>query len=209
MQGRDPSIGVELLDADGVHMDRAVNPRDAIALGDHQRLGARDKVADFRRHRLQMAQCIQHQKIRIAEQAETRVKNHLNACIRPFSVQGVPAIAEHGEIVAVDPLQERPHFRDIVRGQFRSRRLRPVDDLLQPIAHGTPILYGGAHVAENRLHVGGDAIQGIAGLVRDLEMHEALGNHAVALVLGLDDASESAAAVPANPNDRVNHEGDR
>ena len=63
-------VGVELLDADIVHVGAPVHARAHRRLGDDQKLRLLEEFADFRRHRDKLVAAPQHLHVAVAQQAE-------------------------------------------------------------------------------------------------------------------------------------------
>ena len=82
--------------------------------------------------------------------------------------------------------------------------LEALGNLVHLGPHRLPVFDGSTHVGQYPLDAGRDLLQGGAGLVGYLEMHERFGDHTVRIRLG--GTKRGAIAIPLHGNDRVDDE---
>ena len=197
------AFGVEALDSDGIHVDRAVDCGLAVGLGDHQQLGPADEGAHFRGHGGQVLKLPENQEFGIAQDAQARLAVYRNGGAFAAALDQVFAETQESEVIVVDPAQEIPDLGHVLRRHIRRRRLQFLDDRRHRVTNGPPVLDGGADVADDRLHGGGNFGQPFAGLPGDLEMHEGFGADSGLRLVGLHQSPQPSALVAAHLEDRV------
>lgn len=196
-------FGIELLDADVIHVHRAVH-RGAMA-----RLGDDDRRLAHQRAQMRLRGCRQSLRgvlIRIlGHHAQCRAGQHPQLLVTPVNRGEVAVlIAKEGEVIVADPFQELDRFVDIL---LVGDRFGDVAQLLDRDIHlgedRLPVLDRLAHVGKDRLQDRHDFRAVLfRRLAADLDQHVGLGrNIHVALILGQADAAPIRIAL--HPDDRV------
>ena len=72
----------------------------------------------------------------------------------------------------MSPTQEVPDFVRFLHGNLGWRRIGLIDDFAHALAHGLPVLDGGAHVIDDGFDGVADSIPTVIRLLGDLETHE-------------------------------------
>ena len=149
----DPALGVEGLDADGVHMDRPVHRRFAVGLGDQEQRRLADQLARVGRQGGRGARRMEDGEPPVPEDPQTRVlddgAHHQLVAAGEF----VGAIAEEGEMVIIDPEQEFPGLLGVLLGDAGRRLLHLVQDVADLVPHRLPVLDRDANTAEHALDI--------------------------------------------------------
>ena len=205
----DATLLVEDLDADVVEVGRAVHGRARVGLGDDEQLGLAGLLA---RGRVQPGHRLGRRAV-VAEDAEAGAAHGGEQVLAlVVHVEGVLAVAEEGEVVGGQPLEEPGRGADLLRGDPHGRVVvQRKRDAAAPLAHLAPVLDGVADVAENGAQLGRDLLAVLRrGDAVDLQVHPRLGDDAE-LVLGRRvgvDLLEGADGVPSDDQLRVHDEMD-
>ena len=156
---RHVALGIEGLDAEHVHRHVAMDGRAGVGLGDQQQLGLAQVRAHLGRHALLVAHAAENAQVEILEDAERAAVDDLVRGLLALAGHGVFAIAEEGEVVVLDPLQEA---RDLGALVFVHRQLLGIDlldGLVQARAHLAEVADRDAHVVQHRFDAALDLFQ--------------------------------------------------
>ena len=204
---RDLAVGAEGLHPDVVEVRRAVHGRARVGLRQHQqgalaRLGL-DRLGQPR-ERLGLV-------LVEAQDAQARAGHGTQDVLSVVLLQRVLAVAEEGEVVLGEPLEELGALPDLLRIQV-GRRPAPQlgDDVEHPLAGARPVLDGLAHVAQHPLDVLDDDRGVLVGDPVDLDVHPRLAHRVVVglqrPVVDRGDVLQGAGDVAADVEVRVHHD---
>ena len=166
---------LERLHADVVEVRRAVHGRPGVRLGQHQQrllaglgLDDRGELAERRRHVLVGAQ-----------DAEAGARHGAQQLVVALLLEPVLAVAEEGEVVRGQPLEQLAALADLVLRERRRVGPQLADDLQHLRVHLVPVLDGLADVAQHPLDVllDGGGVVALADAV-DLDVHPGLADEA-------------------------------
>ena len=200
-------LAVEPFDDDGVERRRAVHRRTHARLGDEQWIGALEERRHLGRQRTALAQAVEDRHRILAQYAETRFRLQNDAGFSAAAPNTELAIADEGEMVVIEPLQER---RGLFRGGFTEQGGTVGDlaeRLLRPLAHRTPVLDGSADIGEHPRQIaldGGKRV--VAGLLVDLNLHEGFGDALVRAVAARPQRLELSRRIAPDHECRMNHQ---
>ena len=204
---RDLAGLVEGLDADVVEVGRAVDRGAGVGLGDDQqlvvaRLGPRLGGQPAERARARLV---------VAQQPEPGARHRAQHVVAVLAQQGVLAVAEEGEVVGGQPLQQAVGVGDLL-GADAGRRLGGElgGDPVALGLHLGPVLDGVADVGEHSQQRGRDGLMRLVGaLTVELHVHprlDVLAELALAHRVDVEDLLQDAGGVTADDELRVHHE---
>ena len=177
----DMAFAIERLDRDRVQVDRAVHGRPAVRLGHPQQVGLVQEGLHLAWQLAQIAQPVEQAVLGIGQDTQAAVVVDLRDRARARSLEAVFAVAEEGEVVVRDPLQERDTFLQLGLVERRRAGLQLVDHRpgltlhRPPVAHGRPDV--GEHAAERLLKLA----QAARRLLADLDVHQRFAQRLVTL----------------------------
>ncbi len=141
---------------------------------------------------------------RVAEDAEPGARDAAKGVVPVLGDQVVVVIAQEGEVVVDDPLEQRLRLGQGLGFDRRRALVQVGDDLPRAAGHRRPVLDGGPDVGEHPpealLHA--REVLGV-GLADDLGVDERLERAVGGLGVVGEDLEETAALVSAHPDDRV------
>ena len=136
---------------------------------------------------------------------EPRARDRPQHLLPVLRADVVRAVAEEREVVVVHPREQVARLRQLIGVDGRRRRGQSGEHVVDALPHRRPLLDRGAHVGEHAREVGSKPLQFLgAGLAVDLDVDHRLGLP----VLGAD-FEQPALLVPADADDRPDHEVDR
>ena len=169
------AVGREALDADIVHVGTAMDARAQIRLGDDDRVGPKQELADLLRRGDELAAAPEHAHVRVAQNAEPGLVGALQDAVGGVAAVFVFAHAEEGEVVVRQPLDEGLGFRERLRADGEAGRPPLGGDGAGTRPHRLPVGDGVAVVPQGRVEAAGDlhAVVG-GGDAVDVDGDEAL-----------------------------------
>ena len=115
-------------------------------------------------------------RLRLPQNSESRAWHRGEHVLPLLGSQLVFAVAEKGEVVVVDPLEQRLRLGELVGSDRRRMLVEVRDDLANVPAHRRPVLDRGAHVGKNAVQLGFELVEArLIGLPVDLDVQERLG----------------------------------
>ena len=203
---------VEGLDPDVVHVDGAMHGGADVGLGEDDGLGTAQEMPDLKRQlRRTPPWCPQDTEARIAQHAEPRPRDRLVGGAFGRRFVGVFAIAEKGEMVVGQPLEERDRLIGLVRRDRRRVRLQVGDGHVHPRPHGTPVLHRASNVGEDPPDRFGDLVERLRRRPRaDLDVHVGFADEPgrIGSRLRAGDLLQPAPGVAPDPHDGMDHRMD-
>ncbi len=140
-----------------------------------------------------------------AKDAEARAGHGAQHVLPVLGEDVVLAIAEEGEVVVVDPLEQVTRLRELVRRDRRHRLVESPEQTTDALAHRRPVVDRSAHVLEDAAQAGAHPLERLGTrLPVDLHMDQRLGQPFLAA-----DLEQPALVVPPDAHDRPDHEVDR
>ncbi len=200
------AVRVEALDADVVHVARAVDGGAAVGLGQHQRFG----VAGQRLNRGgQGREALRAFVAAVrAQDAQAGVGDRAQLVAAALAGQLVAPVAKQGEVIVVDPAQERRDLLQPVRVDGRRAAFELAHRLLEAAQDGAPVTHGKAHVLDHGGDVAADAFEVVlVALAVHLEVHPCLGAGALGL-LHVGDLGDPVVLAAAHREHRVDDQVD-
>ena len=201
-------VVVEHLDADVVEVRRAVHGGARVGLRQHEQGVLACHLGDPRR---QLARGRRHVGV-VAQDAIAGARQPAQAVASRLALEAVLAVAEEGEVVVAQPLEERDAPLELLGGDRGGRvGAQLLDDHPGLLAHPVPVLDGLAHVAQHALHVEGDRVDVlVVPDPADLDVHPRLALGALrrlgGLVVGARDVLEPPGHVAGDVELRVDDE---
>ncbi|GIX16140.1 MAG: hypothetical protein KatS3mg119_0326 [Rhodothalassiaceae bacterium] len=197
------------LHPDVVHVDRPVDRRLDVRLGDDHRLvRAAQEVPDLLGEHGEPLRAAQHVAPGIAQQPEPRAAHRREGRHARIALETVLAVAEEGEVVVSEPAQEADRLLLHVGGDRRRRHGQRGDRLVDLRQHRPPVVHRLADIGQDRLHPARDRRQhpGI-GLGVDLDVDvgfaQAAGVRIAVVAAGADDALAVAVRVAGDEQNGV------
>ena len=145
----------------------------AIGLGHHQQTRLVQEIAQIRGQPPRIAQTVEDRDAVIAQDAEAGSRDDGCRRLIPAALEIVFAVAQEGEVILGQPIEEGARFGYLVGGQRRRRFVelrRHIGDLGP---HGTPIGDRGADIGQHMFQIAADFLQLVAaGLLVDAHLHE-------------------------------------
>ena len=201
----DPAPRGIFLDHHRVEMDRPVDRRAAVRLGDRERAGILAIGRDLGQNRA-VPPAGQHAARRIAQDPEPGRPGPLQPDRPAPPGEVVFAVTDEGEAAVVEPAEKRPRLGDFGSGGPRRVAFQILGGLGEPPLHRGQVLDRGADIDKNRFQPAAQAFEGIGpAQLGDLEMHHRLGSRAA----GPAELFQPSRLVPLDLHDRVDDQMDR
>ncbi len=199
----DLALVVEALHSDVVEVRGAVDSRARVRLRQVEQVRLERQRAHLRRKLVERARALLAP--RLAQDAEPRPGHGAQPQLVVLGHELVVAIAEEGEVVVLDPCDERPRLRDLLGIEAGRRRVAQlVRELEGARAHVGPVVDRGAHLAHDLEQRLADLLEpGAVGLVVDLGVHDRLG-----LTTLVHDLDEPPVVVAVDAHDGVDQQVD-
>ena len=198
---RHASVGVEPANADVVHVDGAMDLRARPRLGGDEELLALEIAREpvWQRRGMARPAFLAH----LAQDTEVPVLDDAGIDLVVPAFEGVFAVAEEGEMVVAQPLQEIEALGKVVLGD-RRYGFQLGDLAVEFGGHGPPVLDGGANAGQHLVKPRCDFRVTLAGrLLGNLDMEHGFGSRPVGCVrcIGPDPARKSV--LPPDMDDRM------
>ena len=200
----DRAAGVEPPEGDTVQMARPVDARAPVGAGDRQQFG-RLRAARPRRRR------VGHRRrpVLAAQQAQPGAGLGREPGLAAGPADAAGAVSEEGEMVVLEPFEERLHLLPLAACDRCRQRVQLLDGEAHPPAHGAPVLDRDLHIAQRGQHLGRKRIEHAAfRLPVGLDMDRRLdaGLPAAAGVLDRQHRLQAPRAAAAHAQHRVDDE---
>ena len=203
------ALGVEALDRDGVQVDPAVHRRHPVRLGDPEQRGFLEEVKDVLGHRALGPEPVEDIDLLVAQQAAAAVRRHRrDRLVAAPALEDVLAVAEVGEVVVVEPLEEGQALLDLLLRQRRRALLELGDDALAEAPHLLPVVDRRADVGEHPAEALLDLLVALRRLLGDLDVHQGFADRRRRRLADVVQGRKAALGIALGGHDRVDDQVD-
>jgi len=192
--------GSELAHADVVEIDRPMHAGARVGLGQDERSARLGKGSPLALQELGRA------RRRTPQDAQARSRPSVDRVVSNV----IFPVAQEGEVVLAQPLQERSSLGDVVTGAGRRGGGQLGGERRSPAPHRRPVLHGGAHLLEHELDTGLQNSEPVGiRLARQLGVDDGLDNHPGSARPRRQHRGQLACVVTHHPDHRVDDQLDR
>ena len=198
-----PALAVVLLDADVVEVGRAVHGRGGVGLGQHQDLRLAGEPDRLR------GELLGWRAGGFSEDPQPGAVDGLEEGVAGILDQVVVAIAEEGEVVVGQPVQERLGLLGGGRVDRRGVLVELRGQVARLGAHRLPVLGRGADLVEDLFDTPAQVVEELpVVLAADLGVEDRLGDRVIVFAVGFENLEDLAVLVAADPHHRVDDQVD-